>query len=562
METLGRYEIRGELGRGGMGVVLRAYDPTLDREVAIKSVRLDGVDEAARASLEERLSREARAAAKLQHPNIVAVYDFFRVEDRAYIVMEYVKGSMLDAMIAGGNRQNTQGILKVLRQAASALDAAHAQGIVHRDIKPGNILIDESGNIKITDFGIARITTAGATETMSQGMGSTVGTLGYMAPEQIRGEAVDGRADQFSLGIVAYQLFTGEMPFQADTWIALSYKIIHDAPPKLSGTVSPAMQATMERAIAKMPGERFDSCSAFVEALGGAAPVTAKTAVVSEAAPRSRMVLLVAVACVVAMGLYWTFLRPKPEVPVAAVAPAVPQGKLDYAPAVVAPKVEPKAEPKIELIEFVPIPAGQFFMGSDVDDEQMRPRHMVRITQPFEMAVTETTEKQWNAVMTGKQTGTEFPKSDVSWYEVQGFIAKLNAKNDGFRYRLPTEAEWEYAAFGKTTVDRPRNMEEVAWSHENSGDRKQEVRKLLANGYGLYDMLGNVMEWTGDWYERDYYANSPTVNPTGGKTGEMKISRGGNYESQGMNIATNWRFADKPDFKAPVLGFRVVRVKR
>ena len=203
--------------------MLRAYDPTLDREVAIKSVRLDGVDEAARANLEERLSREARAAAKLQHPNIVAVYDFFRVEDRAYIVMEYVKGSMLDAMIAGGNRQNTQGILKVLGQAASALDAAHAQGVVHRDIKPGNILIDESGNIKITDFGIARITSAGATETMSQGMGSTVGTLGYMAPEQIRGEAVDGRADQFSLGIVAYQLFTGEMPFQADTWIALSY---------------------------------------------------------------------------------------------------------------------------------------------------------------------------------------------------------------------------------------------------------------------------------------------------------------------------------------------------
>ncbi len=563
MEKLGRYEIRGELGRGGMGVVLRAYDPTLDREVAIKSVRLDGVDEAARASLEERLSREARAAAKLQHPNIVAVYDFFRVEDRAYIVMEYVKGSMLDAMIAGGNRQNTQGMLKVLRQAASALDAAHAQGIVHRDIKPGNILIDESGNIKITDFGIARITTAGATETMSQGMGSTVGTLGYMAPEQIRGEAVDGRADQFSLGIVAYQLFTGEMPFQADTWIALSYKIIHDAPPQLTGVVSPVMQATMERAIAKLPGDRFESCSAFVESLSGAAPITGKTAVVPAAAPRSRMVLLVAVACVLAMGLYWTFLRPQaPEAPVAVAPATVPQAKLEYTPPPVAPKVELKLEPKQDLIEFVPIPAGQFLMGSDTDEDQMKPRHMVRLTQGFEMAVTETTEKQWNAVMTGKETGSQFPKSEVSWNEVQSFIAKLNAKNDGFRYRLPTEAEWEYAALGKTTVDRPRNSMDVAWYHDNSGDRKQEVRKLLPNGYGLHDMLGNVSEWTSDWFEQDYYASSPAVNPMGGKTGEIKISRGGSYETFGMQLATNWRFGDKPDFKAPILGFRVVRVKR
>jgi serine/threonine protein kinase len=147
METLGRYEIRGELGRGGMGVVYRAYDPTLDREVAIKSVRLDGVDEESRAHLEERLSREAKAAAKLQHPHIVAVYDFFRIDDRAYIVMEYVRGSMLDAMIVAGNRQNVASILKVLRQSASALDEAHKNGIVHRDIKPGNILVDESGNI-------------------------------------------------------------------------------------------------------------------------------------------------------------------------------------------------------------------------------------------------------------------------------------------------------------------------------------------------------------------------------------------------------------------------------
>ncbi len=563
MESLGRYEIRGELGRGGMGVVYRAYDPTLDREVAIKSVRLDGVDDAARASLEERLSREAKAAAKLQHPNIVAVYDFFRVEDRAYIVMEYVRGSMLDAMIAGGSRQNTATILKVLRQAALALDAAHAQGIIHRDIKPGNILIDEAGNIKITDFGIARITSAGATETMSQGMGSTVGTLGYMAPEQIRGEAVDGRADQFSLGIVAYQLFTGEMPFQADTWIALSYKIIHDPPPVIASdksVVTAAMQTMMERAIAKEPSQRFGSCLEFIESLSGAAAGTGVMV------PRWRMMLQATVALVVALGLAWMYLRPKAETPVATSGVVVPQAKMNYEPSAVVPKVEEKAEvktaPKPELIEFAPIPGGQFFMGSDTDEDQMRPRHLVRITQAFEMAVVETTEKHWNAVMTGKETGSDLPKSNVSWNEAQSFIAKLNGKNDGFRYRLPTEAEWEYAALGKSTADRPQNASDVAWYRDNSGSQKQEVRKRLPNGFGLYDMLGNVTEWTSDWFEKDYYASSPAANPRGGTTGEIKISKGGSYDTPLQQIATIWRFGDKPDFKEEKLGFRVVRVKR
>ena len=300
-----------------MGVVYRAYDPALDREVAIKSVRLDGIDEAARAGLEERLSREARAAARLQHPNIVAVYDFFRVEDRAYIVMEFVRGSMLDAMILSGSHQNTTGIVKVLSQCAAALDAAHALGIVHRDIKPGNILIDESGNIKITDFGIARIISAGATETMSAGLGSTVGTLGYMAPEQIRGEAVDGRADQFSLGIVAYQLFTGKMPFEADTWIALSYKIIHDPPPQLTNqnnAVTPSMQMTLERAIAKAPADRFPSCSAFVDALSSGAPVTAKSKVTASSRPRRNPFFLIPAALLLAFGIYWMYLRPAPPV--------------------------------------------------------------------------------------------------------------------------------------------------------------------------------------------------------------------------------------------------------
>lgn len=570
METLGRYEIRGELGRGGMGVVYRAYDPTLDREVAIKSVRLDGVDEAARAQLEERLSREAKAAAKLQHPNIVAVHDFFRVEDRAYIVMEFVRGSMLDAMIVAGNRQKVSTILKVLKQSASALDLAHKHGIVHRDIKPGNILVDEAGNIKITDFGIARITSAGATETMSQGIGSTVGTLGYMAPEQIRGEPVDGRADQFSLGIVAYQLFSGEMPFQADTWIALSYKIIHEEPPTLAGVhaaVTPGIENALKRAISKQPADRFPSCSDFVDELSGAAPPTTQTR--AAVARQSRNLYMAGAAMlVVLLGIYWMYFRPKPAAPVATKDARAGAG-IAYAPPVAAPATSTPAETaaaKTEVqppvIEFAAVPPGRFFMGSDTDDEQQKPRHMVQITKGFEMATTETTEKQWNTVMSAGKGGSEMPKVNVSWNEAQAFIAKLNQRGDGYVYRLPTEAEWEYAARSTGKTERPKNLDEMAWYWDTSGGKLHEAGTLLPNGFGLFDMLGNVNEWTLDWYEEGYYAVAPPVNPTGAASGKLKINRGGAYDTQGMMMSAAWRFADEPGGKLEKLGFRVVRVKR
>ena len=576
MELLGRYEVRGELGRGGMGVVYRAYDPTLDREVAIKSVRLEGVNESERASLEERLSREARAAAQLRHPNIVAVYDFFRIEDRAYIVMEYVRGAMLEAMILAGERQDLVKIGNVLRQAALALDEAHAQGIVHRDVKPGNILLDELGNVKITDFGIARRMAAGATETI-EGAGTTVGTLGYMAPEQIRGEAVDGRADQFSLGVVAYQLYTGEMPFQADSWIALSYKIIHDQPTPASTfnpKVSPRMQAAIERVTAKRPSERFPRCIDFVEALGS----TALPAPGGSMSMAKKAAILVPIALVV-MGIVFGMISrtgsrvtegidaPQPGGVAWTPPPAAKQAETQASLAA-PPTTAPTAANPLALVvdgwpmDFALIPAGQSYMGSDTETQDQRPRHMVKISKAFQIGRTEVSEKQWNAVMTGKATGSNLPKGNVSWNEVQGFLAKLNAAKDGFRYRLPTEAEWEYAARAGSQEDRPRNMEDVAWLQQNSGQKPQEVATRIANAFGLYDMLGNVSEWTSDWLDVEYYASSPGADPQGPKTGAMRIVRGGNYDTQGMNISTTQRFADAPAAKLPEIGFRVVRVQQ
>jgi serine/threonine protein kinase len=559
-----------------MGVVYRAYDPSLDREVAIKSVRLDGVNEEERASLEERLSREARAAAQLRHPNIVAVYDFFRIEDRAFIVMEYVRGAMLEAMIAAGHNSNLGQCFEILRQAASALDAAHAQGIVHRDVKPGNILLDETGNVKITDFGIARRMTAENTQTMT-GFGTTVGTLGYMAPEQIRGEAVDGRADQFSLGVVAYQLVTGQMPFQAETWIALSYKIINEMPTPASSfnpAVTPLMQAAIERATAKQQAARFVSCSEFVEALAGRA-----LAGPPAPSPLKKALILGPIAAVAIVVVFGMVLKTRDRViestpgPTAVVAnkpaepeatkPAEPVATL-AAPATTAPSAANSLSLVVDGVpmEFALLPAGSFFMGSDTETDDQRPRHMVRISKPFQMGRTEVTEKQWNAVMTGKASGGNLPKAKVSWNETQVFLAKLNALKDGFRYRLPTEAEWEYAARANNGEDRPRNLDDVAWHQQNSGQKPQEIATRMPNAFGLYDIFGNVAEWTNDWVDQDYYKSSPSVDPPGPKSGQAKIVRGGNFDSQAMMIAVTWRFADAPDAKLPEIGFRVVRVQQ
>src|ERR1035438_8034905 len=211
-QTFGRYTVVGQLGRGAMGVVYLASDPMLNRQVAVKTVDLAVDDPAEREFLRSRLLRDARAAAVLKHPNIVSVHDVFEDGGRAYVVMEYVGGD-LSARLKANPLPDAAMILKVLRQMADALDYTHARGVIHRDIKPANVMIDAAGTAKIMDFGIARISdTRTSTPT-----GMVMGTVEYMAPEQIRGETVDGRADQFALAAVAYQMMTGSTLFGPHT---------------------------------------------------------------------------------------------------------------------------------------------------------------------------------------------------------------------------------------------------------------------------------------------------------------------------------------------------------
>ncbi len=270
MEQIGRYRVMAELGRGAMGVVYRALDPAIGRTVAIKTIRLaDFADAAEIARLRERLLREARAAGVLSHPNIVTVYDVGEEQGLAWIAMEFVSGPTLEELLSDAQPLAPDAVLRILRQTAAALDYAHSKGIVHRDVKPANIVIQQDGAVKITDFGIAR---DAASRDLTH-VGTVVGTPSYMSPEQVEGRSVDGRSDQFSLAVIAYEMLTGEKPFTREPLPALLYQIAHEepAPPqRINPTLGWQVEVVLRKALAKRPEDRYETCTAFVGALEGA----------------------------------------------------------------------------------------------------------------------------------------------------------------------------------------------------------------------------------------------------------------------------------------------------
>src|SRR5579863_9194836 len=270
VQQVGRYQIVSELGRGAMGIVYKAQDPAIGRTIAIKSIRLqDLTDEAERVRLRERLFREAQSAGILSHPGIVTIYDIAEENGMAYIFMEFVNGPPLEKMLLTEQTPDKETLLSILRQTAAALDYAHGKGIVHRDIKPANVLIASDGAVKITDFGIAKVTTSQQyTQT-----GTIVGTPNYMSPEQVQGLAVTGRADQFSLEVIAFEMLTGDRPFTGEHLTTVVYKIVAEEPPpvqRLNPTLGPQIDGALRRGLSKKPEARYATCIEFVNGLDAA----------------------------------------------------------------------------------------------------------------------------------------------------------------------------------------------------------------------------------------------------------------------------------------------------
>ncbi|MGA5063578.1 protein kinase domain-containing protein [Streptomyces exfoliatus] len=265
----GRYQLRDLLGEGGMASVYLAYDSALDRQVAIKTLHTELGREQ---SFRERFRREAQAVAKLSHTNIVSVFD--TGEDTLdgavmpYIVMEYVEGQPLGSVLAADVRQYgampADKALKVTADVLAALEVSHEMGLVHRDIKPGNVMTTKRGVVKVMDFGIARAMQSGVTSMTQTGM--VVGTPQYLSPEQALGRAVDARSDLYSVGIMLFQLLTGRLPFDADSPLAIAYAHVQEepvAPSTVNRSVTPAMDALVARALRKNPNERFPSAAAM-----------------------------------------------------------------------------------------------------------------------------------------------------------------------------------------------------------------------------------------------------------------------------------------------------------
>jgi len=289
------YRIEEQIGRGGMAVVYRAFDPRLNRTVALKILAPELADDAA---FRKRFMREMRAAAAVDHPHIVPVFDAGEADGALFIAMRYVAGQDLRTLLDAEPRLPADRVVQFIAQAASALDEAHSRGLVHRDVKPGNMLlaaVDGRGqpdHLYLSDFGLSKPALASANLTLT---GQFLGTLDYMAPEQVEGHAVDGRADLYSLACTAFEMLAGEPPFKRDVGMAVLWAQLSAPVPSLRALrpdLPPAVDPVIAKALAKAPGDRYQTCNQFAtalrEACGADAPAAAGPAVLPPGPPTER----------------------------------------------------------------------------------------------------------------------------------------------------------------------------------------------------------------------------------------------------------------------------------
>jgi formylglycine-generating enzyme required for sulfatase activity len=598
---LGQYRVLRLLGQGGMGMVFMAEDPQLGRSVALKMML---PEVAARPEARDRFMREARAQAQIEHDHIVPIYQVDQFNGVPFLAMPLLKGLALDDYLKRSKALSLAQVLRIGRDTARGLQAAHERGLIHRDIKPANLWLDSSagGRVKILDFGLARAQQSGNQLTVS---GTVVGTPTYMAPEQIGGKP-EPRSDLYSLGVVLYRLLTGRLPFPDGDMLTVLMAVATDPVPPL-GELAPhvpaGLAALVMRLLAKKPDDRPGSAHEVAEALrgverdlAGTPSVPTPVSVPQQARPatsaRRRRLMLAAALGLGGLAIGLLAL---------ALTGAFPGRHDDKAPRGHAQKgdnlneggqqgvakkdgadkkqdgadkkqdgADKKAAPESGVLvvdlgkgvkmEFIRVPAGEFLMGSPNSDQDAgvdeKPQHRVKITKGFYLGKYPVTQEQYKRLMgknpstfssekalsfaqKGKNIDTRlFPVEYVTWDNAIEFCRALTRLDrQGRVFRLPTEAEWEYAARAGTTTryffgDETAKLPLYAWIADNAQNRTHEVGTRKPNPWGLYDMCGNVWQWCADWYGRNYYPQSDREDPKGPESGKQRVLRGSTWSQR------------------------------
>lgn len=596
---LGKYTIIKHLSSGGFGNTYLAHQNLLDKDVAIKEFFMKGdnhrdedgisvlVSNPTKGDLFrnqlQKFKKEAVRLAKFQNSHIVRVTDLFDENNTTYYAMDYINGLSLGQMM----RQNAHPIteeqaLSILIQMLDALEEVHAKDLYHLDIKPSNIMLDESGNAILIDFGASKqLSTTGTDATSS----AICYSVGYAPAEQVMKEfdKIGPWTDFYALGATFYKILTnheppsssdiserGEQAFagleacskKARNLILWMMQPLRSKRPQNVLEIRKFLSASLSVTSSVEPIQEDEStviASPSHTAKPDKSPDEVTGSFEGRKKSNNRVIGLVLALLLIISGLlaadYFTGaigIFPKQA---AENVPEVTTDDVDSDnPSLPIPVLN-------QIDDMVLIRGGLFDMGDYYpDDEDDRPVHEVYVSD-FLLSKYEVTQELWETVMGNNPSqypGKRHPVENVSWNDCQTFIQKLNAET-GKRFRLPTEAEWEFAAVeGLPDLDR---LSTEAWFKDNAGGTTHDVGEKTASVLGIYDMLGNVAEWCSDYYDADYYSYSPNRDPQGPSSGTAHVGRGGGHVQSAKKVNPWARAAGQPDYKDHNLGFRLAMDK-
>ena len=644
----GRYVVERTLGEGGMGIVYQCLDKVGGVKVAVKCLP---PEVSCNADEMEEIRANYRLVADLHHPNIAGARTL-EVDSSTgdyYLVMDLARGTSLKRWIKRNPQATTEAKLAILRQIAAALDYAHARKVIHRDVKPENVMVDDEGGVKVLDFGLAAQIRSSQSRTSAAVM-SKGGTPGYKSPEQWRGKPQRAAADVYSFGVMAYWMFAGALPFDGDDPVVLGHAVLTEPVEPVKG-LPESMNAALAKALAKQPEDRFASCGAVVDALEGKGLSRVEHVVRveggngrarSSSGPQSggprpvaavKGLLAAAALGLAAFGGWWwandregtkgtqgtkatigtnaTNVVQVPSVPsVATPRPTHEPVARMQTPASRNGESRPLTLPGGVEMEMIYVAPGSFMMGSPESEEgrfDNESQHRVTLTKGYWIGKYPVTQSQWKALVSANGVSFEegeptpyfsregggsdcvsgmdtsdFPMESVSWNDCDALVKALNRNaTDGRTYSLPTEAQWEFAARGGTKsrgyiYSGGNDMDALGWYYENSGLRRlsdgdwkietlssnkcrtHSVReKDVGNELGIVGMSGNVLEWCLDWYDKDYYAKSPTEDPCNTASGGFRVLRGGSWFHDARNCRSAFRSGYYPGYRINIFGFRL-----